>query len=103
MYYTKLRKNDTSLNKIKKYLPDIFEVSWNDVISDHKSRKLTDARTAIVTYLRDYKHLCQTEIANILNSTQGAVSKLHKKHFELINVDPLYKGRFVHFMAILEY
>lgn len=103
MYYTKLRKNDTSLNKIKKYLPDIFEVSWNDVISDHKSRKLTDARSAIVSFLRDYKHLSQNEIAILLHSTQSAISKLHKKHFELINVDPLYKGRFVHFMAILEY
>ena len=103
MYYRRLRKNDPELSKIKKHLPDIFEVSWDDVISEHKGRKLTDARTAIVTYLRDYKHLCQTEIANILNSTQGAVSKLQNKHFELMNIDPLYKSRFIKFMAILEY
>lgn len=102
MYTKILHKHNPYIKQLKKNLPAAFHVYWEDIISKNKSRNITDARAAFAYCLYNYWQASQSQIAATIGIKQAAVSKLLKKHQDLIQFDENYKQKFALFLHLLE-
>ena len=79
--------------KIIKFILTILGLTLEDLLGCHKNRKVSDARALIAAALKTIFHLSQKDIANTLGRSQAAVSKMQKRHEDLLGSDREYKEK----------
>jgi chromosomal replication initiation ATPase DnaA len=81
--------NDIPLDQLLAAL----KVTMGELRSKERTQHLTDARAIVATILHKHCRMRQQDIALILDTTQGAVSKMLERHQALLQ-NPSYQNKF---------
>ena len=79
--------------KIIKLILTILGLTIEDLLGCHKTRKVSDARALIAAALKSIFHLSQKDIAQTMGKSQAAVSKMQKRHEDLLDSDLEYREK----------
>ncbi len=74
-------------------LLETLEVTMSELRSPSRKRPLCDARAMLSTVFRKQYRIKQSEVALLLDTSQAAVSKMLKRHEQLMQ-DPVYQIKF---------
>lgn len=68
-------------------------VTEKELLGGCRRQGLVDARSLMAAALMGQPLMNQKDVAQILHTTQGAVSKMLAKHEALMTTDPVYKNK----------
>jgi len=74
-------------------LAEVVGVTEEELKGADRSRRLSDARAMTAAALKQLPDMRQTDIAEVFGMSQAAVSKMLRRHRDLIAVDAVYRQR----------
>ncbi len=79
-----------------------LDVTVAELQGGSRMQRLVDARCMVAASLDELQQKSQQDIALILNTTQGTVSRLIARHRDLLESDLRYRQRWNNFMSEME-
>ena len=95
---TSISINSPLVRKLRTVIKKKYGFSWSEIASSDHHADVTEMRRMLVKYMYTEMTLNQENIAFILKIKQCAVSKIIKKHDDLVQVEPKYKENYTHFV-----
>ena len=75
------------------HLLSALKVTMEELRNKERTQHLTDARAIVATILHKHCRMRQQDIALIMDTTQGAVSKMLERHQALLK-NPAYQNKY---------
>ena len=85
--------NINRLSKLMERLSAKMGLSPEELRGGCRRRGLVDARSLVAAAMMEVPDTRQADVAEMLNLSQVAVSKLLKRHRDLLQIDPTYRQR----------
>ena len=80
------------MKTVKKVI-DLLGVTFEELRGKSIKRRVTDARTLMAAWLHESQHVNQLCIASLINVNQSAVSKMLRRHKNLLECDSAYRKK----------
>ena len=74
-----------------KALLEALDVTMEQLRSGCRQRRISDARALLASLMAQRYHASQACIAALFNTQQNAVSKMQRRHRDLLATDPAYR------------
>lgn len=87
-------KNNTQHHFPLAELLKALDVTLDDLRGNCHRRDLVDARCIVAVMIKEQDGVLQQDVAQVLNRTQGSISKMISRHYALLQWDASYKDKY---------